>query len=671
MCLGVPMRVVERDGFMARCDAKGIERIGQPVPPPARRGRARRPCHGPRRLCDSEDLGGRGAAARGSSTTRCWPPTTSCAAMHELAVCQSLLREVERAAAANGCRRGDTDRGGRRPFVRRRGASAGAGVRGGRGAARSPSVPRSRSRRCRSVVWCRTCAIETTGRGECFAVRPLRDLAGRSEVRRRIAADARGTGSRRGAAWPRPAEADRARRRSCASSVDARRRRKLFACRPRRHHLGQARQPEIGRDPDRHPERERSRGGAQSRTSGSSRHPRRQSDVIARIGQDQPARSRPSTPSAAGFASQSSKAISKPRTTPRRIRAKGVPADTDHDRPDLPSRRAHGARRAARARPRRDRHPVHRKCRQPGVPGELRSRPACERHAARGHRRRRQAGKIPDDVPRRRSGCAVEDRSARRARRFLAGQGRGPRPRARPIPPRSCGFRRAARRRSRPGSHGSRPNLPHAAPATCSPAAMKASIATQRVTAMADTRAAKEWLERIRALPLRGRIRVMNVCGGHERSISMAGLRARAAAADRAHSRARLPGLRLSRKKTSTPRSSWPCARTSSSSRSATCCACPSMRRKREPRSLRTGARGRRRRAPDRFAARSGAASPAPIPIGEVVFFAAGFETTTAPVAAMLAEGVPDNLSVLLVGTADLAGGRDAARQRASRVSMR
>ena len=34
----------------------------------------------------------------------------------------------------------------------------------------------------------------------------------------------------------------------------------------------------------------------------------------------------------------------------------------------------------------------------------------------------------------------------------------------------------------------------------------------------------------------------------------------------------------------------------------------------------------------------------------EVVFFAAGFETTTAPVAAMLAEGVPDNLLVLLSG---------------------
>jgi hydrogenase expression/formation protein HypD len=33
-----------------------------------------------------------------------------------------------------------------------------------------------------------------------------------------------------------------------------------------------------------------------------------------------------------------------------------------------------------------------------------------------------------------------------------------------------------------------------------------------------------------------------------------------------------------------------------------------------------------------------------------VVFFAAGFETTTAPVAAMLAEGVPENLTVLLSG---------------------
>lgn len=26
MCLGIPMRVIERDGFTARCEAKGIER---------------------------------------------------------------------------------------------------------------------------------------------------------------------------------------------------------------------------------------------------------------------------------------------------------------------------------------------------------------------------------------------------------------------------------------------------------------------------------------------------------------------------------------------------------------------------------------------------------------------------------------------------------------------
>jgi hydrogenase expression/formation protein HypD len=37
-------------------------------------------------------------------------------------------------------------------------------------------------------------------------------------------------------------------------------------------------------------------------------------------------------------------------------------------------------------------------------------------------------------------------------------------------------------------------------------------------------------------------------------------------------------------------------------------------------------------------------------PSRTVVFFAAGFETTTAPVAAMLAQGAPDNLLVLLSG---------------------
>lgn len=27
MCLGIPMRIVERDGFTARCEAKGVSRV--------------------------------------------------------------------------------------------------------------------------------------------------------------------------------------------------------------------------------------------------------------------------------------------------------------------------------------------------------------------------------------------------------------------------------------------------------------------------------------------------------------------------------------------------------------------------------------------------------------------------------------------------------------------
>ena len=39
------------------------------------------------------------------------------------------------------------------------------------------------------------------------------------------------------------------------------------------------------------------------------------------------------------------------------------------------------------------------------------------------------------------------------------------------------------------------------------------------------TQTAHEWLEKIRALPLKRRTRIMNVCGGHERSITLAGIR--------------------------------------------------------------------------------------------------------------------------------------------------
>lgn len=154
------------------------------------------------------------------------------------------------------------------------------------------------------------------------------------------------------------------------------------------------------------------------------------------------------------------------------------------------------------------------------------------------------------------------------------------------------------------------------------------------------------WLERIRALDLGEKVRIMNVCGGHERSIAMAGLRGA------------LPGaVEL------IPGPGCPV------------CVCPEedvydairlaltehvillafgdMLRvpvnapKREPRSLeeaRAAGADVRPIASPLEAVRIARAEPD----RTVVFFAAGFETTTAPVAAMLAAGVPDNLLLLL-----------------------
>ncbi|MFN2309389.1 MAG: hydrogenase formation protein HypD [Gammaproteobacteria bacterium] len=159
---------------------------------------------------------------------------------------------------------------------------------------------------------------------------------------------------------------------------------------------------------------------------------------------------------------------------------------------------------------------------------------------------------------------------------------------------------------------------------------------------------AKTWLERIHALPIERPLRVMNVCGGHERAITQAGLRGA------------LPGrIEL------IPGPGCPV------------CICPEedvyqaiqlalhervilvafgdMLRvpvnvaKAEARSLEQAkARGADIRpiATPGEAVRIARAHPS----REVVFFAAGFETTTAPVAGLLAEGVPHNLTLLLSG---------------------
>lgn len=157
---------------------------------------------------------------------------------------------------------------------------------------------------------------------------------------------------------------------------------------------------------------------------------------------------------------------------------------------------------------------------------------------------------------------------------------------------------------------------------------------------------ARTWLARICELELSHPIRIMNVCGGHERSISFSGIRS-----------ALPPNIEI------IPGPGCPV------------CVCPEeelfeairlsleedivlvafgdMLRvpvnmpKSTPRTLQQArAAGADIRA---IASPKEAVDIArTTPDKQVIFFVAGFETTTAPVAAMVAEGVPDNLRLLL-----------------------
>ena len=162
------------------------------------------------------------------------------------------------------------------------------------------------------------------------------------------------------------------------------------------------------------------------------------------------------------------------------------------------------------------------------------------------------------------------------------------------------------------------------------------------------TLGAKHWLEQLHALPLERPVRIMNVCGGHERSITHAGLRGALPSCIEL-----IPGP------------------------GCPVCVCPeediyqamqlALREplilvafgdllrvpvnvpKGEPRSLEQarGAGGDIRPIASPLEALKIARAHADKP---VVFFAAGFETTTAPVASLLVQGIPDNLSILLSG---------------------
>ncbi|MCG8023149.1 MAG: hydrogenase formation protein HypD [Candidatus Thiodiazotropha endolucinida] len=159
---------------------------------------------------------------------------------------------------------------------------------------------------------------------------------------------------------------------------------------------------------------------------------------------------------------------------------------------------------------------------------------------------------------------------------------------------------------------------------------------------------AKSWLQQINALPLREPVKIMNVCGGHERAITQAGLRGALP------SQIELipgPGCPVC----VCPEEDVYQAMQLALQESITLVAFGDMLRvpvnvsKGEPRSL------------DQAHAAGADIRPIASPIEalqiaqaspdrEVVFFAAGFETTTAPVAALLVEGIPDNLTILLSG---------------------
>jgi len=162
------------------------------------------------------------------------------------------------------------------------------------------------------------------------------------------------------------------------------------------------------------------------------------------------------------------------------------------------------------------------------------------------------------------------------------------------------------------------------------------------------TRSARDWLDLIRALPVQEPVRIMNVCGGHERSITSAGLRGV------------LPeNIEL------IPGPGCPV------------CVCPEEAIYAAiQHGLRDGAivvaYGDMLRVPVNVPkdearsleqARALGADIRPIaspleaaqiardnPGRQVVFLAAGFETTTAPLAALLQEGVPGNLLLVMAG---------------------
>ena len=245
-------------------------------------------------------------------------------------------------------------------------------------------------------------------------------------------------------------------------------------------------------------------------------HAGTQPDVVAGGRQDPRCSKRPSRRSSGDFRIAVIEGDLETDNDARRIRAHGVPAVqiTTGNACHLDAR--HGPRRVARPAARPDRHLVHRECRQSRLPGELRSRPAPQRRPAFRDRRRRQAGEISCHVPRRRSRPADQERPAavlddfdperaEQAVRALANAGAGHQP---------C--RRAER---------SILTLARLAARASFAALLRAHQSPDLRDRRHDHHAPGNGSIGSARSACRARFKVMNVCGGHERSIAMAGLR--------------------------------------------------------------------------------------------------------------------------------------------------
>ncbi len=162
------------------------------------------------------------------------------------------------------------------------------------------------------------------------------------------------------------------------------------------------------------------------------------------------------------------------------------------------------------------------------------------------------------------------------------------------------------------------------------------------------SRSAQQWLAEIRALDLPGRVKIMNVCGGHERSITQAGLRA---ALPKQIELIPGPGCPVC----VCPEEDVYEAIQLALNEDITLLAFGDM--------LRVPVNVPKQAIRSLEQAKAAGADIRPIaspleaveiarrlPQRPVVFFAAGFETTTAPVASMVVEGLPGNLLLLLSG---------------------